>query len=51
MNFVSHAGPVRKQEDNVTQDSETEAHFNEDIEWKPKHKSMQFLRVRGLTVQ
>ena len=51
MNFVPHAGPVRKQEDNVTQLSETEVKGHESVDWKPKHKSMQFLRVRGLTVQ
>ena len=49
MNFVSHAGPVRKQEDNAIQISETEAKKQEIIQWNQrKHTDM---RVRGLTVQ
>ena len=49
MNFVSHAGPARKQEDDAIQISEGEAKIHEAIQWNQrKHTDM---RVRGLTVQ
>ena len=49
MNFVSHAGPVRKQEDNAIKISESEAKKQEALEWNMrKHTDM---RVRGLTAQ